>query len=435
MTNNVTAHSFRADGKIGSSNPINRSIVNPHRKTPVAGGKVVPPGVSSKGTGPAGIPATVYQNPYSVAARGEYDSDLADLFFGSRGEVKIEELESDKDFCLGMFSDGVWESRRNDIGLFSYLKHPFQVPYLSKPGYKVFELALPKIPYGIILGISEFYKKIMGSHAGAEAMVQIWWNRKKEEYFTYVPVQKVGAASVRFDHSEELQNDSNVIWVMDTHSHNTMNAFFSGGDNADEKSTRIFGVLGKLNTDNWESKWRAGCNGQYVDLSMEDILDMDAAEVVDIDDLETLKVTKSVYGGYYQGKPTNARGNHHQPGTPYRGGIAYHGQYHVAGWQDDYDDYVTGPGLTPQNALDLPEVEDMDLALENIVLGFEGLNLMSDSGMLEVAEMSMQSRRVIDYISDYDEFSPVVAQAIMDQLSLKLKDHDWKKVMEAYKDD
>ena len=33
---------------------------------------------------------------------------------------------------------------------------------------------------------------------------------------------------------------------MDIHSHNTMGAFWSGTDNADEKETRLFGVLGKI---------------------------------------------------------------------------------------------------------------------------------------------------------------------------------------------
>lgn len=385
-----------------------------------------------KTTGPAGIPANIYTPGYALP-KGEYDADLADLFFGSRGEVKIEELESDKDFCLGMFSDGVWESRRNDIGLFSYLKHPFQVPYLTKPGYKVFELALPKIPYGIVLGISEFYKKIMVSHAGAEAMVQIWWNREKEEYFTYVPIQKVGAASVQFDHSEELQDDPNVMWVMDTHSHNTMGAFFSGGDNADEKSTRIFGVLGRLNLPEWESKWRAGCNGQYVDLDMEDVLDMDNADVIEIEELETLKVTKIVYGGYYQGKPNV----YTAPGyrAPHRGGASYPRQYGAPAWADDSDLYDNHPGLTPHYAVDMPEDTEIDLALENIVIGFEGLNTMSESGMLEVAEMSMMGRRVIDYMTDFEEFTPAVAQSIMDQLSMKIKDDEWKKVLEVYAND
>ena len=160
----------------------------------------------------------IKRNNYSIP-KGDYNEELADLMFGSRGECKIEELGSEKDFCIGLFKDGVWESRRTDIGVFSFLKQKCDIPYLNKNGELFFELSLPLIPYGYLLSIVDFFRLIMVSHSGAEAMVQVWWNRIDEKYILYVPEQEVGGVSVNFTHSEDLQDNPEVIWVVDIHSH------------------------------------------------------------------------------------------------------------------------------------------------------------------------------------------------------------------------
>lgn len=384
-----------------------------------------------------GKPAFANKYTYNLPSTGKYDQGLADLFFGSRGEVKIEELESDKDFCLGMFNDGVWESRRNDIGLFSYLKHPFPVPYLSKPGYRMFEFSLPKIPYGIILGIAEFYKKIMQTHAGAEAMVQVWWDKDKEEYFTYVPVQKVGPASVKFDHSEELQSDPSKLWVMDSHSHNTMSAFFSGGDNADEKSTRVFAVLGRLNIPEWESKWRAGCNGQYVNLTKEDICDMENAEIVEINDLEALKVSKATYTNPYYTNSAVNRINNTRGGrtvSPY--------SYPINGWDDNVvesgfdkipEDAALHGGLSGHGFVD--DIDYQDFELENIILEFEKINEQSFVGEIDVAQFTLLARRVVEYMVDHDGFKATVGAAMIDEMSFRMEGLEFKDAIKGYIDE
>lgn len=51
----------------------------------------------------------------------------------------------------------------------------------------------------------------------------------------------------------------------------TMGAFFSGTDDADEKETRVFGVFGKLNTGACEYKFRVSVGGQHVPIELEEI--------------------------------------------------------------------------------------------------------------------------------------------------------------------
>lgn len=62
-------------------------------------------------------------------------------------------------------------------------------------------------------------------------------------------------------------------------SHNVMQAFFSGVDTTDEKSTRIFGVIGTINTTP-TSSWRAGCNQSFVSLGLDDVFDTESLDVV-----------------------------------------------------------------------------------------------------------------------------------------------------------
>lgn len=362
------------------------------------------------------------RNNFGVS-KGEYKDDLADLLFGSRGECKIEDLTSDKDYCVGIYRDGVWESRRNDIGRFSYLKQEVNIPYLSKDGENFFELNLPLVPYGLILGIAEFFKKIMVSHSGAEAMVQVWWNKSEEKYQLYVPVQMVGGASVRFEHSKKLQNDKNLVWAIDIHSHNTMAAFFSAGDNADEKSTRMFGVLGQLDHTQWVSKWRAGCNGQYVNLEIEDIFDKTNNVLMHIPDSECEKVSKISYarnnalvGGLH------TRNSYNYPG--------YNSVYNNFGIDDDiYKDYSRS---IDSKGFNLEEDELLmglmaDPELETIVKELIELNELKENYGVE---LKTTVRKIISYLCEFGEFSTDIAVDMIDEISLNLEDSDFESFME-----
>ena len=66
------------------------------------------------------------------------------------------------------------------------------------------------------------------------------------------------------------------IHYMDIHSHNTMNAFFSKVDDKDEKATRLYTVIGKLNEHNPEIKTRISNGGKF--------LNIDPAQVFEIAD-------------------------------------------------------------------------------------------------------------------------------------------------------
>ena len=105
-------------------------------------------------------------------------------------------------------------------------------------------------------------------------------------------------------------------------SHVFMNSFFSGTDSADEISTRIFGVIGKLDQEGLHMCVRAGNGGNFTDLKVEDVFDMEDTEVYVVPESDYSKVTektavhKPITTGFYGGKTKT-------PGTTYTG--SYYG--------------------------------------------------------------------------------------------------------------
>jgi len=368
-----------------------------------------------------------------------YDPALANMMFGSRGETKIESLESDKEFCIGVYADGIWEARRNDIGRFTYLKHASPNPYLTTVGTRSFELTIAKIPQGIIDAIATFFRRIMKAHAGAEAMAQVWWDKDKEEYFIYIPTQVVSLAAVKFDHSEELQNDPNSIWVLDIHSHNTMMAFFSGGDDADEKSTRLFGVLGQITEETYAHVWRAGTNGQYCNLEMGDVIDLEDEDQYDVPEIEDLKVSRLVYAAAYKGANYRKRPAYgvptYAPGAP--GTIPEVSHLDEDPWAHDAElaAYYNETGVSSLassedaalNRLRTDATTDLLLSIENI--DDEAGTILATNQAFDMAECV---RDFIKWVGVYDEASDAGFTAIFDQLGETVPKEAFDKLITTY---
>ena len=128
-----------------------------------------------------------------------------------------------------------------------------------------FHLCAGKIPGSILEEIVTFFKR----EPHKEAAVQIFYDTETEEYELYYPEQKVSAYSVVFKRNPQLEADK--VLVMDAHSHGGMSAFFSSIDDHDEKGTRLFLVIGKLDREKPEWKLRAGIAGFYKNLRLSDI--------------------------------------------------------------------------------------------------------------------------------------------------------------------
>lgn len=105
-----------------------------------------------------------------------------------------------------------------------------------------------------------------------ESMIMVCYNTVSKEYLLVQP--EVDATKVTVDYRlPELLHSSSIIQVLQIHSHNTMPAFFSDTDNRDESMPLVYGVIGKLDMVQPEIRLRAGFNGAFQTLSLEEVFE------------------------------------------------------------------------------------------------------------------------------------------------------------------
>ena len=167
-------------------------------------------------------------------------------------------------------ANGVKEVRSNEIG--KVIVTPKRIVGLDEVT-EGFSMKLPKIPMKVLYQIIAFFKEVNQLHH-AEAIVQVFWNRNKKEYFIHCPPQKVSGTAANFERDTELEQKH--LLVADIHSHNTMAAFFSGTDDQDEKETRLFGVIGKIDDPMPTIKFRANAGNSSTDMPLEDVFNLEA---------------------------------------------------------------------------------------------------------------------------------------------------------------
>jgi hypothetical protein len=81
---------------------------------------------------------------------------------------------------------------------------------------------------------------------------------------------------------EQEYDPNHYIHVMDIHSHNSMPAKFSSVDNEDEKATRLYAVIGKLDRFLPDISVRISNGGKYLPISPETVFEGFDAEYPDL---------------------------------------------------------------------------------------------------------------------------------------------------------
>lgn len=171
-----------------------------------------------------------------------------------------------KVICLIPGNDGhIYEMHKTEQGEFIAPKHKIIDFQAVAAG---FTPALPLIPLSLMRQIIAFFRSFMAEHGQEyEALVLIYWDKWKEEYLAYVPKQNVSKAGIHASLQENPYDDeSRYIHYADIHSHNSMEAFFSSIDDADERGTGIYMVLGHLDHFYPEIAARICCGGSFVDI-------------------------------------------------------------------------------------------------------------------------------------------------------------------------
>ena len=171
---------------------------------------------------------------------------------------------SDKVICILPASDGkIYEMRKNEMGEFIAPKNKVVDFAEVRAG---FTPALPLIPRELMGQIISFFRSFMNEGMEYEAMVFLYWDRQEEEFVVYVPKQSASKASIHADLADNTLPEDRYLHYADIHSHNSMAAKFSVIDDADEKATRLYIVVGRLDRFYPDVTARVSCGGTYIQI-------------------------------------------------------------------------------------------------------------------------------------------------------------------------
>ena len=134
-----------------------------------------------------------------------------------------------------------------------------------------------KIPFSqllMIISLARHYSKIDG---GKEVLVDVYWDSYRQRYHLEIPKQKVSKARVHTD--EGSLADETLFHFATGHSHNTMAGRFSRDDDDDDRETRVYFVIGRLDCYFPEISVRVSNGGKYLTIDPSEIFQMPESAV------------------------------------------------------------------------------------------------------------------------------------------------------------
>ena len=185
----------------------------------------------------------------------------------------MEEVEASNKSIIYIIGEGakVFEVRKNEIGTF--VSEAKEIKGSNNDISEGFIPKLPPIPFNILLQFVSLFRDVCDFMNNDEALMQIFWDKKNEQYVPICPTQTTTTTNVSFLADKDKSLSDDYTHVMDIHSHNSMNAFFSSTDDSSEKANKLYGVFGHLNKDKHEYKFRTCNNGKYLELNVFDIFE------------------------------------------------------------------------------------------------------------------------------------------------------------------
>ncbi len=175
-----------------------------------------------------------------------------------------EARASDKTICAIPGGDGrVYELRKNELGEFIAPKDcVIDLPTVVAG----FTPALPLVPMELLAQIISFFRCCMTGPEEFEALAHIFWDKQEEKFVAHIPKQRVTKAHIDADLSQDELPEDRYLHYIDIHSHNSMEAKFSRVDDEDERATRIYIVVGRLDKFFPDITVRMSCGGTYLTL-------------------------------------------------------------------------------------------------------------------------------------------------------------------------
>lgn len=179
--------------------------------------------------------------------------------------ASLEEARaSGKAICTIPGGDGrVYELRKNELGEFIAPKDSVIDLGSVRAG---FTPALPLVPMELLAQIISFFRCCMTGPEEFEALAHILWDKQEQEFVVHVPEQTVTKAHIDAKLKRDDLPEERYLHYIDIHSHNSMEAKFSPVDDEDERATRIYIVVGRLDKFFPDITVRMSCGGTYLTL-------------------------------------------------------------------------------------------------------------------------------------------------------------------------
>ena len=179
--------------------------------------------------------------------------------------ASLEEARaSGKAICTIPGGDGrVYELRKNELGEFIAPKDSVIDLGSVRAG---FTPALPLVPMELLAQIISFFRCYMTGPEEFEALAHILWDKQEQEFVVRIPEQTVTKAHIDAKLNRDDLPEERYLHYIDIHSHNSMEAKFSPVDDEDERATRIYIVVGRLDKFFPDITVRMSCGGTYLTL-------------------------------------------------------------------------------------------------------------------------------------------------------------------------
>lgn len=271
----------------------------PPQKNPI--GKTVVQSAQNKTIWPVKSKSVAIKTQEKTPAQLELDRVIAEQLTDRRfAPVKHEELTKSVTYVTA--ANGLFKVTKTPIGLFKEKLEEFKTPVVGLPEMESgVDLAIPKLPMKHLIQALSFYRDI-NTKDKTEASTLYFWNTEDKplpnlpglssegRLVIYCPIQVNSAAL------SDFSKDDNVHWLrqnmsllFELHSHNTMNAFFSGTDDANENMTQFYGVWGKVTDDEPMFAFRYVAGNSKVECSPDMLFDWPS-----IDQKKEVKVKETI---------------------------------------------------------------------------------------------------------------------------------------------
>lgn len=185
-----------------------------------------------------------------------------------------EELKRSPFPYFRKYEDGIYRVEHTPVA-------DFRVCIDGDKSRNEFVFKLPKIPYSLMKATKEFFGRVY-ERKRTEAFLQLFFDADDGTYFLYLPEQiaSMGDVTATRDPIKERE----FLLVADIHSHGRFKAFWSSRDCADEKGSRLFGVMGGFHQEECYTEcFRIGCGGYFMNAHLADIFDYDNCAKEDVD--------------------------------------------------------------------------------------------------------------------------------------------------------